>query len=536
MFPSVLRYWPIFSSLDLKFISEIRMTFVYGNSGDGALIVTKDGMVYRLGKNISKQFGTDDTDGTLHPKEIDELCEKGIKTFAYGRSPHCLALTEEGEIYAWSCDIPASIPTKLKFTGRQKIVQIACANDYSLALMDDGQMYMLEKYLNQLDKYSYMKVKLTLSGTKVVSISCGHAFNLAVTDNGNIYSWGRNEYGTLGIGNYEDKLSPCKVKSLTGVLIEKVACGMHHVLALSDEGVVYVWGCNSFGQLGCAKESHICNPQKLEVPEMRKVIDIAATNSNHMSTAMDVGNRIYIWGHCRGLYIYVPTVTPLRCLHDAFACYGNPTVMHQPLILHDDDETNLTSSLRKAFDDATTSDFTIQVQGKSIHVHKALLKMRSLYFNAMFEKHWAENNKSVIEHEQFSYNTYKIFLKYLYTDEIDTPNDIEGKYYYLLHCRESIIYKVLLFIELTNLADAYLDSQLKRRCVQLMKKSLTITDVALFYSLSIKFNAKDLTKCCLVFALNHMTEVIKTPNFAKLDGSTTKMFIIEAAEAGAFKT
>ncbi|CAK9828726.1 RCC1 and BTB domain-containing protein 1 [Anthophora retusa] len=486
MLPSVLRYWPIFSSLDLEFISEIRMTFVYGNS-----------------------------DGTLHPKKIDELCEEGIKTFAYGRSSHCLALTEEGEIYVWCCNNPASIPTKIKFARKKKIVQIACAHDYSLVLTDDGQMYMLKKLSVGLDKYLCTKVKLTLNGTKVVSISCGYAFNLAVTDNGSIYSWGCNEYGTLGIGNYEDKSCPCKVKNLTRVVIEKVACGIDHVLALSDEGVIYVWGCNSFGQLGRAKESNICKPQKLEVPEMRKVIDIAATNSNQMSTAMDMGNRIYIWGRCRGLYIYVPTVTPLRCLHDAFACYGNPTVMHQPLILHDDDETNLTSSLRKAFDDATTSDFTIQVQGKSIHVHKALLKMRSLYFNAMFEKHWAENNKSVIQHEQFSYNTYKIFLKYLYTDEIDTPNDIE---------------------ELTNLADAYLDSQLKRRCVQLMKKSLTIADVASFYSLSIKFNAKELTECCLMFALNHMTEIIKTPNFAKLDGNTAKMFIIQAAEAGAFKT
>ncbi|CAK9815309.1 RCC1 and BTB domain-containing protein 1 [Anthophora plagiata] len=492
MFPSVLRYWPVFSLLDSKFISEIRITFVYGNSGDGALIVTKDGM------------------------KIDELCEKGIKTFAYGIRPHCMALTEEGEVYLWCCHRPASIPTKIKFFRKRKIVQIACAYDYSLALADDGQMFMFKiQPSNKIDEYISTNVKLTLSGTKVISISCGHAFNLAVTDNGNVYSWGSNKYGTLGIGNYEDKPRPCKVKNLNGVRIEKVACGMEHVLALSDEGVIYVWGCNTFGQLGFVEQPDDCSPHKLDVPEMRKVIDIAATNSNHMSTAMDMDNRIYIWGHCRGLHIYVPTVTPLTCLHDAFACYGNPTVMHQPLIFHDDDETNLKNSLRKAFDDATTSDFTFQVQGKSIHVHKAVLRMRSLYFNGMFEKYWAENNKNVIEHEQFSYNTYKIFLKYLYTDEIDTPNDIG---------------------ELTVLADAYLDNQLKRRCVQLMKKSLTITDVAYFYSLSIQYNVKDLTECCLAFALQHMTEVIKTPNFAKLDESTTKMFIIQAAEAGAFKT
>lgn len=42
----------------------------------------------------------------------------------------------------------------------------------------------------------------------------------------------------------------------------------------------------------------------------------------------------------------------------------------------------------------TSSDLTIQVQGKPIHVHKAVLKIRCQYFRSMFQEHWAENNQS----------------------------------------------------------------------------------------------------------------------------------------------
>ena len=30
----------------------------------------------------------------------------------------------------------------------------------------------------------------------------------------------------------------------------KIACGMAHVLVLTDEGELYSWGANSYGQLG----------------------------------------------------------------------------------------------------------------------------------------------------------------------------------------------------------------------------------------------------------------------------------------------
>lgn len=55
-------------------------------------------MVYGLGCNITGCLGTGDAHSTLHPKKVEALCEKGIKTFAYGSGPHVLALTNKGEV------------------------------------------------------------------------------------------------------------------------------------------------------------------------------------------------------------------------------------------------------------------------------------------------------------------------------------------------------------------------------------------------------------------------------------------------------
>lgn len=45
---------------------------------------------------------------------------------------------------------------------------------------------------------------------------------MAVTDIGEVYGWGYNGVGQLGIGNYVNQLSPCKVNALTGIVIGRL--------------------------------------------------------------------------------------------------------------------------------------------------------------------------------------------------------------------------------------------------------------------------------------------------------------------------
>lgn len=56
-------------------------------------------MVYAVGSNTSGCLGTGDTYNTLYPRRVEELCGKDIKTFAYGKGPHVLALTKDGKVF-----------------------------------------------------------------------------------------------------------------------------------------------------------------------------------------------------------------------------------------------------------------------------------------------------------------------------------------------------------------------------------------------------------------------------------------------------
>ncbi|XP_017764789.1 PREDICTED: RCC1 and BTB domain-containing protein 1-like [Eufriesea mexicana] len=536
MSTSNLKNWPIFSFLDSDFISNIHMVFVYGDLGNEALIVTKDKMVYALGSNTSGCLGIGDTNSTLYPRKVEELCNQNVTMFAHGKGPYVLALTEEGKVYSWghnahnqvgnssaySCLTPTLVTKNIS---TECIVDVACGAFHSLALTLRGNVFAWgENTYGQVGNGDTTNVTVcipkmvnyALSDKKVVWISCCQSSSVAVTDKGEVYSWGENGVGQLGIGILGSRTVPQKVTQLNFVVISKVVCGYVHMLALSNDGDLFVWGGNSYGQLGLNTNKSVWSPVMLTVPEMGKVLDIASSHYNHVNIAMAKDNRIFIWGHCCGQIVRAPILTVLKCLHDGLAFYAYPRVMHRPLILQDHKETNLTNSLKEAFDNPTTSDLTIQVDGKNIFVHKAILRIRSQYFKMMFQEPWSENSQSVVEHKQFSYKVFKTFLEYLYTNEIDLP-------------LENVL-------ELLELSTVYFENRLKKCCIRIIIKGITVVNVSKWYGISIKYNDKELEEYCFKIMLKSMTAIVQTADFALLDEKTIKTFIIKVAAAGAFKT
>lgn len=78
-----------------------------------------------------------------------------------------------------------------------------------------------------------------------------------------------------------------------------------------------------------------------------------------------------------------------------------------------------------------TSDIKFSVEGKTIHAHKAVLKIRCEYFRSMFQSQWAEDMKDTLEITDFSYPVYEAFIKYLYSDTVNLPpEEAIGLYVY----------------------------------------------------------------------------------------------------------
>ena len=61
-----------------------------------------------------------------------------------------------------------------------------------------------------------------------------------------LYTWGRNDYGQLGLGDTTNRHTPTQIGTSDWTAI---AGGYYHSLGLSG-GKLFAWGRNNYGQLG----------------------------------------------------------------------------------------------------------------------------------------------------------------------------------------------------------------------------------------------------------------------------------------------
>ncbi|XP_075522486.1 ultraviolet-B receptor UVR8 isoform X2 [Primulina tabacum] len=99
---------------------------------------------------------------------------------------------------------------------------------------------------------------------KVISIAAGEAHTLALSGDGKLYSWGRGTFGRLGTGSEADQPFPVLVKFFGSdadreekLRIVGIAAGAYHSLALADDGSVWGWGYNIYGQIGGTGENSL---------------------------------------------------------------------------------------------------------------------------------------------------------------------------------------------------------------------------------------------------------------------------------------
>ncbi|KAG2457171.1 RCBT1 protein, partial [Polypterus senegalus] len=433
-----VQKWPLFTVLNSQEISLIRQACVFGTSGNEAIYITHNDEVYALGLNCSNCLGTGDNQSTIVPKKLDVLCGKKIVSFSYGSGPHVILATEDGEIYAWGHNgysqlgngttnqgiSPLQVSTNLV---NKKVTEVACGSHHSMALTSDGEVFAWG-YNNcgqvgsgsTANQPTPRKVSNCLQNKVVVGIACGQTSSMAVLDNGEVYAWGYNGNGQLGLGNSGNQLTPCRLTGLQGYCVLQIASGYAHSLALTDEGLLYVWGANTYGQLGTGNKVNQLSPVHIMV-EKERIVEIAACHSSHTSAAKTQNGQVYMWGQCRGQSIVLPHLSHFSCTDDVFACFATPANMWRMLSIEHDDFMTIAQSLKKEFDNPETSDLKFSVDGKYIHVHKAVLKIRCEHFRSMFQSHWNEDLKEVIEINQFSYPVYRAFLEYLYTDNVDLP-------------------------------------------------------------------------------------------------------------------
>ncbi|KAK9398702.1 putative E3 ubiquitin-protein ligase HERC4 [Crotalus adamanteus] len=170
---------------------------------------------------------------------------------------HLLILLSNGKLSEH--DITTQTPQirLLKELTNKYIVQIACGDHHSMALSKGGELFAWgENEHGQLGVEKKMgRIKepqpvLALEGIPLIMIAAGSAHSMVVSIFGTVYSWGKNTFGQLGLGDTEDRYIPAHVKALEHKKTVFISCGGEHTAVLSKDGLVCTFGSGCYGQLG----------------------------------------------------------------------------------------------------------------------------------------------------------------------------------------------------------------------------------------------------------------------------------------------
>lgn len=138
----------------------------------------------------------------------------------------------------------------------------------------------------------------------LTSISFNQNHSLAVDKYGKVYSWGEDNFGQLGRGDFGRndcvRLADCRldigaVNNIDDAVM--VAAGYKHNLVLTNNGDVWAFGENSHGQLGYGSTNASSTPVKVDfsnTPQIGRIIQISA--SANSSYALDDKGQLWGWG------------------------------------------------------------------------------------------------------------------------------------------------------------------------------------------------------------------------------------------------
>jgi alpha-tubulin suppressor-like RCC1 family protein len=351
---------PIACRMDSSFYTRKIKKIASSTTNTHIMALTTDGTVFAWGKNLQGQLG----DQTYIDKQIPVLVTGMIEfdtiiDIAVGDAVS-FAVTDKGKVFSWgkgdsgalgtnsteNAWTPLPVYSEGVLNGKY-VVKISCKNNHVLVLTNDRKIYAWGDNTNgklgdgtTTTRWIPVAVIMDqeLSGRKVVDVEAGGVFSMALTDDSTVWTWGSNEYYSLGDYTDVHRYTPHRVFSdelLQFKVIVQIAAGHEHAMILTEDGKVYAWGRNNNGQLGIGNTASQYKPVEINLSSIGRVAYISAGGSHSVFVTGDpitCFNKTgalacsYPNGECIGMDTCkcTPFYEGKECEIAKFNCFGKP--------------------------------------------------------------------------------------------------------------------------------------------------------------------------------------------------------------------
>ncbi len=291
-------------------------TFSAVSAGDDhGMALDDSGNVWAWGDNAFGQVGNDDQ-GNEARTPVMLVGPTGLVDIDGGRF-HTVTVDGQGALWAWGANgggqlgvndlvdraLPvqvdvSQVPTGLAFA------TVEGGADHSLALAEDGTVWVFGSDRSALGRDGEAQVTTVVpvfgpsgAGTQlsgIVAIAAGLHHNLALDQNGDLWAWGRGDRGQLGRGVLGHVQLPGLVdtSAFGSRQIQAIRAGGEQSYAILDDGTLWAWGADEFDQLGLGGGSDQTLPVQVTIP--MGVADMEAFQDHGVARAAN--GAFWAWG------------------------------------------------------------------------------------------------------------------------------------------------------------------------------------------------------------------------------------------------
>jgi alpha-tubulin suppressor-like RCC1 family protein len=233
--------------------------------------IKMDGTLWGWGHNATGELGDDSTNWKSSPVQTvtNGTNWKQVASGAY----HTAGIKKDGTLWMWGSNYCGQLGDDTTITvsspiqticGGTNWKQVSCGYCHTAAIKNDGTLWMWgSNYFGELgiDNTAFQSspVQTICGGTNWKQVSCGDFHTVALKNDGTLWLWGKNAYGELGDETTIDKSSP--IQTITGgTSWKQCSGGQHNTAAIKNDGTLWVWGFNVNGELGCNDTTNRSSP------------------------------------------------------------------------------------------------------------------------------------------------------------------------------------------------------------------------------------------------------------------------------------